>query len=64
VGVLDDHKFMTMAGIPSILLIDREYPAWHTRFDTIDKVGPASLEAVGETLRIALVAYRWDDDGA
>ena len=62
-GILDDHKFMTAAGIPSILLIDRDYPPWHTRFDTLDKVGPASLEAVGETLRTALVAYPFDADG-
>lgn len=57
VGVFDDHRPLTDAGIPSILLIDRDYEAWHTTRDTIDRVSAESLGAVGETVLEALV--RW-----
>ncbi len=50
VGVLDDHTFLTAAGVPSVLLIDHEYDAWHTRRDTIDRISPESLAAVGDTV--------------
>jgi glutaminyl-peptide cyclotransferase len=56
-AVLDDHKFLTAAGIPSILIIDREYAAWHTTHDTIDQVSAESLAAVGEVVRVAVM--RW-----
>ncbi len=45
--LLDDHKPLNQAGIPTIDLIDFDFPAWHTPADTIDKVSPASLEIVG-----------------
>jgi hypothetical protein len=60
--IIDDHKFLGAAGIPSILVIDREYAAWHTPRDTIDQVDAASLEAVGEVLRLSLLAWDWGDD--
>lgn len=50
VGVLDDHTFLTAAGVPSVLVIDREYEAWHTRRDTIERVSAQSLHAVGDTV--------------
>lgn len=53
--LLDDHVPLSEAGVPSILLIDYAYPPWHTHADTLDKLGAASLEAVGETLRVALL---------
>lgn len=56
-AILDDHKFLTVAGIPSILLIDRDYAAWHTTGDTIDRVSAESLAAVGEVVRVAVL--RW-----
>ena len=56
-AILDDHKFLTAAGIPSILLIDRDYAAWHTTRDTIDQVSAESLAAVGEVVRVAVL--RW-----
>lgn len=49
-GVLDDHVFLTAAGVPSVLVIDHEYDAWHTRRDTILRVSAASLAAVGDTV--------------
>jgi len=56
-GIVDDHKFLTEAGIPSILLIDREYAHWHRTTDTIDKLSARSLAAVGEVVRVAVL--RW-----
>jgi len=46
----DDHTPFLMAGIPAIDIIDFDYPYWHTVDDTPDKVSPASLKAVGDTL--------------
>jgi len=48
--VIDDHKPFTDKGIPSVLLIDIEYPYWHTTADTIDKISPISLQIVGSTI--------------
>lgn len=53
--LLDDHVPLSEAGIPSVLLIDYDYPPWHTHADTLDKLDARSLEAVGETLRLALL---------
>jgi len=55
-ALIDDHVALTRAGVPSILIIDYRYPAWHTHADDLDQVDAASLEAVGETLRVALRA--------
>ncbi len=57
--LLDDHVALTGAGVPSLLLIDYSYPAWHTHADDLSQISAASLGAVGETLRRALRAHRW-----
>jgi Iap family predicted aminopeptidase len=51
----DDHVPFLEAGIPALDVIDFTYGGdvspgtyWHTREDTLDKVCPESLEAVGE----------------
>lgn len=49
-SMLDDHTPFLEAGIPAVLLIDFDYPYWHTTQDTVDKVSPESLHAVGDTL--------------
>jgi glutaminyl-peptide cyclotransferase len=49
-SMLDDHTPFIQAGIPSVLIIDFDYPYWHTTQDTVDKVSPESLHAVGDTL--------------
>jgi Zn-dependent M28 family amino/carboxypeptidase len=46
----DDHRPFLQAGIPAVLIIDFDYPYWHTVEDTPDKVSAESLEAVGRTL--------------
>lgn len=45
--VVDDHVPLNAAGIPTCLLIDFQYPAWHTTADTIDKCSADSLTKVG-----------------
>ncbi len=40
--------------MPAALLIDFDYPPWHTADDTLDKVSARSLEIVGEVLLAAL----------
>jgi hypothetical protein len=49
-SMLDDHTPFIRLGIPTALLIDFDYPYWHTVEDTPDKVSAVSLAAVGETL--------------
>lgn len=46
-GIMDDHTPLNAAGIPTIDLIDFDFPAWHTPEDTIDKVSAESLGIVG-----------------
>jgi glutaminyl-peptide cyclotransferase len=57
----DDHLEFLAAGIPSVDIIDLEYPDatsrfWHTQEDTIDKISAQSLQAVGDVVLEALPA--------
>jgi Zn-dependent M28 family amino/carboxypeptidase len=54
--VEDDHAPFLRAGVPATLLIDFDYPPWHTKDDTVDKVSAKSLAIVGEVVREALPA--------
>jgi glutaminyl-peptide cyclotransferase len=54
--VEDDHAPFLRAGVPAALLIDFDYPPWHTAGDTLDKVSARSLEIVGSVLLDALPA--------
>jgi Zn-dependent M28 family amino/carboxypeptidase len=53
-SMLDDHTPFLQRGIPALLIIDFDYPHWHTVEDTADKVGPQSLERVGRVLQVFL----------
>lgn len=62
-AILDDHIPFVEAGIPAVDLIDFTYGPepppgewWHTTEDTLDKVCPGSLEAVGEAVLRVLPA--------
>ncbi len=46
-SVIDDHLPLNTVGIPTVLLIDFDYPYWHTEFDTPDKCSPEALRNVG-----------------
>jgi len=52
--VEDDHIPFVKAGVPSVDLIDLDYPAWHTAGDTLDKVSAGSLQIVGDVVLAAL----------
>src|SRR5436190_22220367 len=45
--VLDDHVPLNAIGIPTLDIIDFDYPPWHTAGDTIDKISAESLQIVG-----------------
>lgn len=51
----DDHVSLQARGIRAIDVVDFDYPYWHTKDDTPDKVSAQSLDAVGE-VALALVA--------
>ncbi len=53
-AVEDDHAPFMRLGIPAALLIDFDFPPWHTAADTLDKVSAQSLEIVGKVLLDAL----------
>jgi Peptidase family M28 len=52
--LIDDHLELQKAGIRAIDVVDFDYPSWHTKDDTIDKVSAASLQIVGD-VAVALV---------
>jgi glutaminyl-peptide cyclotransferase len=52
--VEDDHVPFLRRGVPATLLIDFDFPPWHTAEDTLDKVSAESLAVVGEVLLEAL----------
>jgi Zn-dependent M28 family amino/carboxypeptidase len=56
IAVEDDHVPFLRAGVPAMLLIDFDYPPWHTAGDTVDKVSARSLQVVGDVLVDALPA--------
>jgi Zn-dependent M28 family amino/carboxypeptidase len=50
----DDHVPFLKAGVPSVDIIDLDYPAWHTPQDDLDHVSAASLQIVGDVVLAAL----------
>jgi Zn-dependent M28 family amino/carboxypeptidase len=52
--VEDDHIPFLKAGVPSVDIIDLDYPQWHTAQDTLDAVAARSLQVVGEVVVAAL----------
>jgi glutaminyl-peptide cyclotransferase len=63
-GVEDDHAPFLKAGVPAALLIDFDYPPWHTAEDTLDKVSAQSLAVVGDVVLGALPAIERRLSGA
>jgi len=52
--MLDDHLAFLQRGIRTALIIDFDYPYWHTVEDTLDKTSSDSLYRVGHTLEVWL----------
>ncbi len=48
--VLDDHVPFIRQGVPSIDLIDFDFPCFHRNCDDLSGISPRSLDAVGETV--------------
>jgi len=48
--VTDDHLSLMARGIPSVDVIDFDYPYWHTLEDTPDKCSRHSLQVVGDVV--------------
>ncbi len=48
--MIDDHLPFVQRGFPTSLLIDFDYPYWHTTKDTLDKVSAHSILIVYDTL--------------
>ena len=59
--IYDDHRALFIeTGIPSIDIIDFDYPYWHTIDDTVDKCSSKTLSIVGNLMCEYL--YRKDSD--
>lgn len=50
-SMIDDHTPFLRLGIPSVDIIDFDYPYWHTTQDTVDKTSPEALERVGRVVQ-------------
>jgi len=53
-NVQDDHIPFIEAGVPSVDIIDLDYPAWHTPDDDLPAVSARSLQIVGDVIVAAL----------
>ncbi len=49
-SMLDDHTPFRQKGIPAIVVIDFDYPHWHTTADDANNVSAGSLQVVGDTI--------------
>lgn len=56
--VFDDHWPLNEGGIPTIDIIDFDYPHWHLISDTPEQCAPASLASVGRVLTAWLTLSR------
>jgi hypothetical protein len=45
--LIDDHTPLNAIGIPTLDIIDFDFPWWHTADDTLDKISAQSLQTVG-----------------
>jgi glutaminyl-peptide cyclotransferase len=52
--VEDDHLPFVEAGVPSVDIIDLDYPQWHTAQDDLNHVSARSLQIVGDVVLDAL----------
>ncbi|MHB1295592.1 MAG: M28 family peptidase [Anaerolineae bacterium] len=53
-SILDDHTSFLQWSLPAAVMIDFDYPYWHTRYDTLDKISADSLQRVGDVLEALL----------
>lgn len=55
--MIDDHSPLNAIGVPTIDIIDFDYPPWHTAGDTMDKISAKSLQIVGSVALYYLSAF-------
>jgi glutaminyl-peptide cyclotransferase len=55
-SVTDDHTPFLERHVPSVDIIDFNYPYWHTTEDTLDKCSPHSLAVVGHVFLASIQA--------
>ena len=55
--ISDDHIPLNSGGIPTVDIIDFQYPFWHTTQDTPDKCSAESLDAIGKVLMHVIYAH-------
>ena len=49
-SIMDDHVPFLAKGIPAVLIIDLDYPHWHTTNDNLEHISKDSLNIVGSTI--------------
>ncbi len=49
-SILDDHSSFLQWGMNAAVIIDFDYPYWHSAHDTVDKISADSLQRVGDVL--------------
>ena len=55
--LIDDHAPLNAIGIPTIDIIDFDFPWWHTADDTMDKISAESLQIVGSVALYYLAEF-------
>ena len=55
--MIDDHTPLNAIGMPTIDIIDFDYPWWHTADDTMDKISAESLQIVGSVALYYLAEF-------
>ena len=53
-SITDDQTPFLNWGMNAAVLIDFDYPYWHTRYDTLDKISADSLQRVGDVMESLL----------
>ena len=56
-NITDDHTPLNAIGIPTIDIIDFDFPWWHTADDTMDKLSAQSLQIVGSVATYYLAEF-------
>lgn len=54
IEIIDDHVEFHRVGIKAVDLIDLDYPWWHTKDDTLDKISSESLQTVGDVMVLVI----------
>jgi len=57
-AMIDDHLEFHRIGIKAVDLIDFDYPWWHTKDDTLDKISVESLQTVGDVMVLVIRGER------